>query len=99
MGTSLYRLEYHISKKRHEDMFQSTYRMTYFAFRQLSFLLHPFLKRSVVKSRSELPVLMHSVMAIGLRYLTGAKYHDLMDIHGVSRGEVFRCVDSFLNAV
>ena len=42
------------------------------------------------KCRSSYPVPMHSIVAIGIRYLTGAKYQDLADVHGVSSDTVYK---------
>ena len=90
---------YHVSKKLHENMFNSTYRMSYRAFKKLYLLLYPSLVRKASMSRSSSPVPVVSLVAIGLRYLDGAKYQDLCDVHGVSKDQVYKCRDDFLDAV
>lgn len=87
--------DYHVQKKIHEKMFVQTYRMSYRAFCKLQLMLASNLRRSASKSRVLVPVPLHSIVAIGVRYLAGAKYQDLMDVHGCSRTEVFRCIDAF----
>ena len=89
---------YHVEKKQHEKMFEKTYRMSFRAFRKLQFMLASFLMKKESKCRTSHPVPMHSVVAIGIKYLTGAKYQDLADVHGVSSDTVYKCVHSFLNA-
>ena len=42
---------------------------------------------------------MHSIVAIGLRFLAGGSYLDLADLHGVSIAEVYKCVDCFIRAL
>ena len=90
---------YHVDKKIHEDMFVKTYRMSFDAFKDLMLLLSPYLVRDYSKSRTLEPVPMHTIVAIGLQYLTGSKYQDLCDVHCVSSTEVYNCVDCFLDAV
>ena len=90
---------YHVRKKIHENMFIKTYRMSYRAFRKLQLLLHPSLIRNYSKSQTVPSVPMHSIIAIGIWFLAGARYQDLADVHGVSKTEVYNSVDSFLAAV
>ena len=90
--------DYHVDKKLHEKMFEKTYRMSFRAFRKLQLMLSSFLMKNTLKCRSSHPVPMHSVLAIGIRYLTGAKYHDLADVHGVSADTVYKCVHLFMSA-
>ena len=85
-------------EKKHEKMFEKTYRMSFRAFRKLQFMLSSYLMKKESKCRSSHPVPMHSLIAIGIRYLTGAKYQDLADVHGVSTDTVYKCVYSFLDA-
>ena len=42
---------------------------------------------------------MHSVVAIGLRFLAGAHYLDLTDVHDVCVAEVYRCIERFIGAL
>ena len=88
----------HVTKKQHEGCFERTYRMTFRSFRKLQFMLSSSLVRQESKCRSSSPVPIYSIVAIGIRYLAGASYIDLADVHGVSFDTVYKCVHSFLLA-
>ena len=88
----------HVDKKIHENTFERTYRMSFRAFRKLQFTLSSSLMKQESKCRTASPVPIYSIVAIGLRYLAGASYIDLADIHGVSFDTVYKSVHSFLLA-
>ena len=62
-------------------------------------ILSPLLKRKSRMSRSVQPIFVSLIMACGMRWLTGGQATDQKHIFGLSRTEVYRCVNGFIMAV
>jgi hypothetical protein len=73
--------------------------MTINAWEKLTMILSPLLKRKNRMSRSVKPIFVSLIMACGMRWLTGGQATDQKHIFGLSRTEVYRCVNGFIMAV
>lgn len=91
----------HKEKKVHEGTFDQKYRMSVEAFDNLVELLRPMITQDQIKARNSCgePINPELVVAMGLRWLAGGSYHDIMDTFSVSQSSFYRARDIFLDAV
>ena len=89
----------HVKKLLHEKSFNAEYRMSYFAYQKLCFLLDPFLSRQQSKSRCDEPITTIIIVACSLRILAGGKKSDQKHIFGLSKTAVHSSLECFIDAV
>ena len=90
----------HVDLLMHENHFQREYRMSVDTFNKLHHILFPLLNRQYHKCHKGLqPVSVPIIIATGLRWHTGSRADDLKHIFGLSRTEVYNCVNKFREAV
>ena len=91
----------HKEKKVHEGTFDQKYQMSVEAFDNLVELLRPMITQDQIKARNSCgePINPELVVAMGLCWLAGGSYHDIMDTFSVSQSSFYRARDIFLDAV
>jgi len=78
--------------------------MSYQAFEKLLAILRPMITVDAAKSNNSCPnasshIYPELIMHIGLRWLAGGSYIDILDSSGVSDASFYRCRDMFMDAV
>ena len=89
----------HVAQLVHEGYFKNEYRMSFNAWNRLYAILSSKLKRKRSKSRSMYPMSINLIMATGMRWLTGIPMNGVRHMFKMSRTEVYRSSNLFLEAV
>jgi len=89
----------HVVQLRHENLFERMYRMSYDAFVTLQEVLGERIVFNAVKSPGVEPIPPEIVMASRLRWLSACPSLDLHISMGMSMPSVYRCHDTFFDAV
>ena len=90
---------HHASQLLHEGNFVGEYRMSFNTWNKLYTILSPKLKRKRNVKASQMPVTIQLIIALGIRWLTGADINSCRHIFKMSRTEAYRCASKFLLAV
>lgn len=89
----------HVVELRHTRLFKNKYRMSVRAFRKLTRILG----KNITVDETFCPVsesiYPEIIVAVGIRYLSGAKCLDLTTCYGLSLTSVYRCRNLFITAV
>ena len=93
--------EKHVTKLLHENRFHKRYRMSLKDFNFLVRLLQKYIKPNwdMSSRRCDHPIIAEVVVAVGLRYLSGGTYDDIMNVYGMSKTGLYKSRNKFLDAV